>query len=115
MNKRGIGTRFEQLAARYLEERGYRILETNYRCRKGEIDIVARDGIYLVFCEVKYRTDEEAGDPMEAVGGRKQARIIHTARYYLLSHGLPEETPCRFDVVGIAKGHMTLMKNAFES
>ncbi|MBQ6469470.1 MAG: YraN family protein [Lachnospiraceae bacterium] len=115
MNKRKIGSQFEQLTARYLESQGYRILETNFRCRQGEIDIIARDGIYLVFLEVKYRGDKESGDPMEAVDRKKQKKIVRTAKYYLYQHDLPEDTPCRFDAAGIADGRMILMKNAFEA
>ena len=114
MNKRKIGAQFEQLTVQYLESQGYRILETNFRCRQGEIDIIAQDGIYLVFCEVKYRADRMSGDPMEAVDERKQRKILHTSKYYLYLNDLPEDTPCRFDVVGIADGRMQLMKNAFE-
>ena len=62
MNKRKTGTEYEELAARWLIEKGYEILEKNYRCRIGEIDLIARDGRYLVFVEVKYRSDEKAGD-----------------------------------------------------
>ena len=60
-NKRMEGSRYEQLAARYLEQKGMDVLELNYRCRTGEIDIIARDGGYLVFVEVKYRKTKRAG------------------------------------------------------
>ena len=60
-NKRMEGSRYEKLAARYLEQKGMDILELNYRCRTGEIDIIARDGEYLVFVEVKYRKTKRAG------------------------------------------------------
>ena len=56
-NQRSVGARYEQVAGKYLEEQGYQILQYNYHCRQGEIDIIARDGEYLVFCDVKYRTD----------------------------------------------------------
>ena len=100
-NRREIGTAYEKRAVLFLREQGYDILQTNFRCRQGEIDIVARDGRYLVFVEVKYRGDDTRGLPEEAVGGKKQKKIIQTARYYLYSRGLPEDTPCRFDVVAI--------------
>ena len=67
MNKRKTGAEYEELAARWLTGTGFEILEKNYRCRIGEIDLIARDGRYLVFVEVKYRSDEKAGDPSEAV------------------------------------------------
>ena len=114
MNRRKVGTQFEQLAAQYLEKQGYRILETNFRCRQGEIDLIAQEGEYLVFCEVKYRSDGMSGDPLEAVDRRKQGKILRTAKYYLFENGLSEDTPCRFDVIGMADGHIRLLRNAFE-
>lgn len=68
----------------------------------GEIDIVARDGETVVFCEVKYRYDHAAGDPAAAVDYRKQQKIFRVAQWYLQAHRLPEETPCRFDVMAIS-------------
>ena len=59
-NNRAIGSKFEKEAGTYLKKHGYEILEYNYRCRAGEIDIIARDGEYLVFCEVKYRNGSSA-------------------------------------------------------
>ena len=66
-NKRKTGAEYEEKAASWLEKQGMRILEKNYRCREGEIDLVAMDGSYLVFVEVKYRRDQHAGHPAEAV------------------------------------------------
>lgn len=83
MNRRKIGQKHEELAAKYLEEKGYEILERNYRIRTGEIDLIARDDRYLVFVEVKYRKNLQMGDPLEAVDSRKQQQIYRTARYYL--------------------------------
>lgn len=113
MNRRRIGTQQERIAGAYLENCGYRILEYNFQAGRGEIDLVAKDGRYLVFVEVKYRRDERAGDPLEAVDLRKQKRICLAARYYLLRHGESTETPCRFDVVGIAGKQVTLIRDAF--
>lgn len=113
-NKRKIGSEKEQIAAEYLKNRGYRILETNFRCRQGEIDLIARDGRYLVFVEVKYRTDRRAGEPEESVTWGKRRTIFQVAKYYLYRHNLPESTPCRFDVVGIIGEEIRLTKNAFE-
>ncbi|CDC50014.1 uPF0102 protein HMPREF0991_01614 [Clostridium sp. CAG:58] len=73
-NKRMEGSRYEQLAARYLEQKGMDVLELNYRCRTGEIDIIARDGGYLVFVEVKYRKTKRAGYALEAIDSRKAGR-----------------------------------------
>ena len=113
MNKRAIGTEYEKTAGAYLETLGYKILEYNFRDRRGEIDIVARDGRCFVFVEVKYRKDGCSGFPLEAVDLRKQRTICRTARYYLLKHRLNMDTPCRFDVVSIEGEKIEVIKNAF--
>ena len=113
MNKRSIGADHEQAAARYLESRGLTILEKNYRNRHGEIDLIARDGQYLVFVEVKYRRDPGKGDPAESVGYQKQRRIREVAQYYLYSHRYGEDTPCRFDVAAILGEEIRWIINAF--
>lgn len=112
-NNRQTGSRYESVAADYLVKQGYRILERNFYSKQGEIDLVAQDGRYLVFVEVKYRSGTACGSPAEAVGPLKQRRIRGTARYYLYSHGLPEGTPCRFDVVAITGGQIELIRDAF--
>ncbi len=99
------GAEYEQKAGAYLEEQGYEILEYNFRCRAGEID--------LVFCEVKYRTDASTGHPAEAVDARKQRRISRCALYYLMRHGLADQA-CRFDVVSFEGEAVTLYPNAFD-
>ena len=114
MNKRIVGTAYEKLAGAYLQQQGYEILEYNFRCRTGELDIIAKDGRYLVFVEVKYRSSRQKGNPLEAVHRKKQQIISKTASYYCLKHGYRENTPCRFDVVGICGEEYTLVKNAFE-
>lgn len=115
MNKRSIGTEYEQKAAEYLKTKGYRILQQNYNSRTGEIDLVALDGRYYVFVEVKYRSDTKLGLPEEAVDVRKMRKISMTARNYLMNHKLSEFTPCRFDVVVILKDEIRLIQNAFEA
>lgn len=113
-NRRALGSAYEKLAGEYLTSFGYEILEYNFRCRSGEIDIIAREGKYLVFVEVKYRDSGRSGSPLEAVTVKKQRIISKVAAYYCLTHGLGEETPCRFDVVGIMGEEITLVRNAFE-
>ena len=113
-NKRQIGTAYEQLAAAYLMEQGYEIVTLNYRIRTGEIDIIAKDGEYLCFVEVKYRSDDRAGSGLYAVDIRKQRNIIRVAQYYMMQYGLDEWTPCRFDVVSIDGEEITLIQNAFQ-
>lgn len=119
-NNRQTGAKYEQAAGAYLESLGYQILEYNYRCRQGEIDIIAKDREYLVFCEVKFRTDLSKGRPEEAVDMKKQRVISKCALYYITAHGL-SYMPCRFDVVGILGGEdeaafssIHLYKNAFD-
>lgn len=113
MNKREIGTRYEKAAAYYLEQQGYEILEYNYRCRIGEIDLIARDRGCLVFCEVKYRKSQGVENPLEAVDVRKQKTIWKVAQQYLITHQLLD-VPCRFDVIGVEGNKVMLIKNAFE-
>ena len=84
-NQREKGAYWEQKAGAYLESIGYEILEYNYRCRMGEIDIVARQDGYLVFVEVKYRADSTVGNPFEAVTSAKQRTISKVASYYCLT------------------------------
>lgn len=112
-NRRQVGAEQERMAGGYLEEKGYQILEYNYRCRKGEIDIVAKDGQYLVFCEVKYRRGTEKGYPAEAVHSAKQRTLGRCAVYYLMEKRL-SDVPCRFDVVSILGKDITLIKDAFQ-
>lgn len=114
MNKRAVGTAYEKQAGVYLAEHGYEILEYNFRCRMGEIDIIARDGEYLVFVEVKYRKDTSRGNPLEAIDIKKQRIISKVASYYCLTHGYGETMSCRFDVVAMLGKQTTLIKNAFE-
>lgn len=112
-NKRSLGTKQEQIAAEYLKSMGYLIVETNFRCRQGEIDLIALDRSYLVFVEVKYRADGRAGEPEDAVTPAKRRTILQVARFYLYCHRLPETTKCRFDVVAIKGEEIRVIKDAF--
>ncbi len=112
-NKRRIGSRYEKQACEYLKEQGYHILELNYRCKWGEIDLIAKEGAYLVFVEVKYRSDVSFGIPEEAVDKRKQRVISRVADYYCMTKGYTEVTPCRFDVVAFLGDKVHLIRNAF--
>ena len=82
MNRRKEGAYYENLVAEYLKTQGYEILEKNYRCRIGEIDLIAEKDGYLVFVEVKYRRTGQKGDPAEAVDYRKQKKISKVAEDY---------------------------------
>lgn len=115
MNKRQIGNEYEQRAVDYLITNGFCILERNYRNRYGEIDIIAKDGSYLVFIEVKYRRTLEEGHPTEAVNVNKMRRITRTAMSYIAMKRISENTPMRFDVISILGDEIELYKNAFEA
>lgn len=112
MTKIETGAAGEKLAVVYLKQQGYRILETNFRSRFGEIDIIAQEGETLVFIEVKSRNSRVFGLPEEAVGFRKLAHLQKTAAYYrTIRHKLPEGE--RVDVVAIepSSGRLELIKN----
>jgi putative endonuclease len=87
----------EDLAAAFLERQGLRILERNYRCRFGEIDLVARSGALLVFVEVRARRSEAFGGAAGSITAAKRRRLVATARHYLATHRV--DRACRFDVV----------------
>ena len=112
LNKRNTGKRYESLAADYLQGQGLTIMERNYQVRTGEIDLIGRDGTFLVFVEVKYRRDMRSGDPAEAVTPRKQQHIRRTAQYYLYSHRCGD-VPWRFDVVSILGEEIHWIRDAF--
>lgn len=114
MNNREIGTSYEQKAAEYLTKNGYNILERNFRCRIGEIDLIGKDGDYLCFIEVKYRSGIAKGYPAEAITPNKIRRITRTAQFYMLMHKIQQDTPCRFDAVVILENEITVIKNAFD-
>jgi len=98
VDRRAAGRAAEQLAARFLEARGLVIVERNYRCRAGEVDLVARDGDTLVFVEVRLRGGRAFGGAAASVDARKQAKVIRAAQYYLANR--PDQ-PCRCDVVAL--------------
>lgn len=114
MNKREIGTLYENKAAHFLMSQGYEIIDRNFRCRFGEIDLITRAEDYLCFIEVKFRSNTYKGHPAEAINFRKMKRIVRTAQYYLLTHQFSTDTPCRFDVVVILEDEISLIKNAFD-
>lgn len=101
MDKRKIGERFEEAACIYMKERGFRILERNFRCRQGEIDVIGEEEGYLVFVEVKYRASGVSGRAAEAVTAGKQGKICRTADYYRYCHGIGDDRAVRYDVVAI--------------
>jgi len=112
-NKRKTGSHYEEQVAAFLEERGFTILERNFRCRSGEIDLIARDGAYLVFIEVKYRKNSDCGTSLEAIDYKKAFQIRKIAGIYLYQKRYPENVPCRFDAAGVDGDKITYIKNAF--
>lgn len=113
-NKRKTGYEYEAVAAEFLKIKGYRILTQNFYTKFGEIDLIAQDGEYLVFVEVKYRANGESGHPLEAVNTRKQQRIKKAAQFYLIRYGISVDVSCRFDVIGILGEEIIHIENAFE-
>ncbi len=111
------GREVESVTCRYLERAGLTLVTRNFRCRRGEIDLVMRDGPVLVFVEVRYRRGGSFGSGAESIDARKRLRLIAAARYYL--HGIGAEPACRFDVVSVAgpPGRYTIewIRNAFEA
>lgn len=93
---RSRGESAEALAASFLQRRGLKILARNYRCRFGEIDLVAQSGAILVFVEVRSRRSDAFGGPAESITATKRRRLVAAARHYLAAAG---ERPARFDVV----------------
>ena len=110
---RAIGRDGEEIAAEYLRNNGYRIVEKNYKNRFGEIDIIAKDGNTVVFIEVKTRNTPSYGTPSSAVDSKKQQRIGKVALTYLTKKGLTQH-PVRFDVVSICDGKIEVIRDAFE-
>ena len=113
MNKRLVGKIYEEKAKEYLIENNYEIVDTNYECNIGEIDIIAKNDGYLCFIEVKYREANSLAKGLYAVNKQKQKTIYKVAQVYLLSNKMKLDTPCRFDVVSIDGKVVTLIKNAF--
>jgi putative endonuclease len=111
------GKEGEKIAAAFLKKNGYRIIEINFRCPIGEIDIIAKEKKDLVFVEVKTRKSMELGYPEQAVGIRKQKKMSQLALWYLQKRKIVD-TNARFDVVAITlipeKSEVKLIKNAFD-
>ena len=110
---RAAGLDAERRAAAYLERLGFRLLETNYTCKGGELDLVCDDAGTLVFVEVRARTSADHGTPEETIGATKRRRIVLAARHYLLK--LDREPPCRFDVVAIEGETLRHLRDAFDA
>lgn len=113
-----VGKEGERAGITYLKQNGYKILEVNFRTPLGEIDCIAKHGRFLVFLEIKTRSSAAFGFPEEAVGKRKQRKIIQSAEYYLKRH-FGFDRPARFDVLSIfsdeaGEFRFRLVENAFD-
>ena len=114
--RQSLGKRGEEMARFHLEKLGYKIITTNFRTKSGEIDLIAKDGVTLVFVEVKTRSSEKFGSPLEALTLQKCRQISKVAMEYLLKNGGVDQ-PARFDVVAVRPGRspeVELVANAFD-
>lgn len=101
--KQTLGKLGENIAEKFLKEKGYKILERHYCLRGGEIDLIAKDGDFIVFIEVKTRTSDKFGNPEESVNYFKQKKMAHAIKYYLWKEKI-ENKNIRFDVISIEMG-----------
>ncbi len=118
MNKRRKGEIIESLVCDFIAQQGAVIVEKNYRCRQGEVDIIARDDRYLCFIEVKFRYDTRFGQPQEAVTPTKQKHICNVSKFYLYSKYKSLDVPVRYDVIAVSPQDdiyiCNWIKNAFD-
>lgn len=107
------GDRAELDAERYLREQGLSTIAKNYRCKRGEIDLIMSDKDTIVFVEVRYRNNADYGSPLETVTKSKQKKLLIAAQYYLSEKKLSGNTQVRFDVVGICADQYQWIQSAF--
>lgn len=112
-NKRMEGSRYEQLAARYLEQKGMDVLELNYRCRTGEIEHHCQERRISGLCGGQIQENEKGRIALEAIDSRKAGQVRRVAAVYLYEHGFPESRPAGLTPVGIDGEQITHLKNAF--
>ena len=117
-SRQQLGQRGEHQACRYLQQQGLRLKQRNYRCRRGEIDLIMEDGDTLVFVEVRYRRPSAFGGGAQSINRQKQLKLLATAQHYLQSLPSPPP-PCRIDIISIdgnAPDHarITWLCNAIE-
>ncbi len=112
-DKQGIGSQAEEDALQFLLGSGLNLLERNYRCRFGEIDLIMLDGSELVFVEVRKRKNMDFGGAAQSVSHAKQSRLIKTAKHFLMKYR--QVPPCRFDVIAIEGDRCQWLKNVIEA
>lgn len=113
MNTRNIGGMNEEMAISYLVENNFQIVKQNYRCKVGEIDIIALKDNILRFIEVKYRKNDMYGSPLEAVNQRKQNKIMKAASWFLNENKQFENVQCSLDVIAITDNKIEYVFNSF--
>lgn len=108
------GDKAEQQALDYLQHQGLQLIDKNYRCKHGEIDLVMMDGPTLVIVEVRFRQSNKYGGALESITWQKQSRIIKTTQHYIMNHSITG--PIRFDVVAMSSERaINWIKNAFHT
>jgi len=116
LNKKNLGKFGEKISVQYLKKKNYQVVEKNYRCRAGEIDIIAKKDNIFIFIEVKTRTSILYGEPIESINNIKADKIRKVAEYYL-STACVDEPRVRFDVISVQKAYRKIiishLKNAF--
>ena len=100
MNRKELGNKGEGVAVDYLKANGFKVIERNFRCRMGEIDVVVKKDGELFFVEVKTRSSDQFGDPLEAITYRKQRQVVKIAKLFLLKYE-KKEVRCHFSALGI--------------
>lgn len=113
MNKRNIGSLQEDKAADYLINNGFKILERNYRCKIGEIDVIALKDNVIRFIEIKYRKTNDFGYATEAVSKKKQVKIIKTAQWYINEKKFGDDVSYSFDVIAIQGNNIQYIFNCY--
>lgn len=110
--KQDQGRRWEQKALSHLERQGLELVEANFRCKGGEIDLVMRDRATIVFVEVRQRADRKHGGAAASITPAKIRRLVRAAQFYLLRY--PRTPPCRFDIIAIDGDQLDWLRNAIE-
>lgn len=110
------GREGENRVLEYFQEQGLELIDRNYSCRLGELDLIMRDRDSVVIVEVRQRTHRNYGGALASVSPTKQQRIIHATRHLLMTEPALAEAPLRFDVVGVdPQGHTRWIRDAFEA
>lgn len=112
--KQTKGNQAEKEACKFLQKQGLTLIEKNYHCRNGEIDLIMQDNEHIVFVEVRYRKNDSHGSALDTINQTKINKIISTAKHYIMHHQL--DKPTRFDVIGFdASDNAKWVSNAFQA